>query len=77
MRPLPNGWTQPNYKREKNLSGSNNKRLSGQYHNCPGDVFLWRRCVKGTVQQKLTGVLSGINRKLMICHCSDGYSFFN
>jgi hypothetical protein len=22
-------------------------------------------------------VLSGINRKLMICHCSDGYSFFN
>jgi hypothetical protein len=32
---------------------------------------------KGTVQRKLTGVLSGINRKLMICHCSDGYSFFN
>jgi hypothetical protein len=33
--------------------------------------------LKGTVQQKLTGVLSGINRKLMICHCSDGLSFFN
>jgi hypothetical protein len=32
---------------------------------------------KGTVQRKLTGVLSGINRKLMTCHCSDGYSFFN
>jgi hypothetical protein len=32
---------------------------------------------KGTAQRKLTGVLSGINRKLMICHCSDGYSFFN
>jgi hypothetical protein len=32
---------------------------------------------KGTVQRKLTGVLSGINQKLMICHCSDGYSFFN
>jgi hypothetical protein len=27
--------------------------------------------------EKLTGVLSGINRKLMICHCSDGHSFFN
>jgi hypothetical protein len=34
--------------------------------------------IKGKcVQCKLTGVLSGINRKLMICHCSDGYSFFN
>jgi hypothetical protein len=33
--------------------------------------------LKGTVQRKLTGVLSGINRKLMICHCSDGCSFFN
>jgi hypothetical protein len=33
--------------------------------------------VKGTVQRKLTGVLSGINQKLMTCHCSDGYSFFN
>jgi hypothetical protein len=33
--------------------------------------------LKGTVQRKLTGVLSGINRKLMICHCSDGYSFFD
>jgi hypothetical protein len=32
---------------------------------------------KGTVQRKLTGVLSGINRMLMTCHCSDGYSFFN
>jgi hypothetical protein len=32
--------------------------------------------IKGTVQRKLTGVLSGINRKLMICHCSDGHSFF-
>jgi hypothetical protein len=31
--------------------------------------------LKGTVQRKLTGVLSGINQKLMICHCSDGYSF--
>jgi hypothetical protein len=38
----------------------------------PSDSIL-----KGTVQWKLTGVLSGINRKLMICHCSDGYSFFN
>jgi hypothetical protein len=33
--------------------------------------------LKGTVQRKLTGVLSGINRKHMICHYSDGYSFFN
>jgi hypothetical protein len=33
--------------------------------------------VKGTVQRKLTGVLSGINRKHMICRCSDGYSFFD
>jgi hypothetical protein len=33
--------------------------------------------VKGTVQRKLTGVLSGINRKPMTCHCSDGHSFFN
>jgi hypothetical protein len=33
--------------------------------------------LKGTVQRKVTGVLSGINRKLMICHFSDGYSFFN
>jgi hypothetical protein len=33
--------------------------------------------LKGTVQRKLTGVLSGINRKLMTCHCSDGYSFYN
>jgi hypothetical protein len=32
---------------------------------------------KGTVQRKLTGVLSGINRKLMICQCSYEYSFFN
>jgi hypothetical protein len=32
---------------------------------------------KGTVQRKLTGVLNGINRKHMICHCSDGHSFFN
>jgi hypothetical protein len=32
---------------------------------------------KGTVQRKLTGVLSGINRKHMICHCSDGCSFSN
>jgi hypothetical protein len=30
-----------------------------------------------SIQWKLTGVLSGINRKLMIYHCSDGYSFFN
>jgi hypothetical protein len=36
-----------------------------------------RPLFKGTVQRKLTGVLSGINRKHMICHCSDGYSFFN
>jgi hypothetical protein len=36
-----------------------------------------KEVLKGTVQRKLTGVLSGINRKLMICHCSDGYSFFN
>jgi hypothetical protein len=32
---------------------------------------------KGTVQRKLTGVLSGINRKLMTCNCSDGHPFFN
>jgi hypothetical protein len=32
---------------------------------------------QGTVQRKLTGVLSGIKRKLMTCHCSDGHSFFN
>jgi hypothetical protein len=34
-------------------------------------------CIKGTVQRKLTGVLSGINRKHMNCHCSDGCPFFN
>jgi hypothetical protein len=39
--------------------------------------FLYLLTVKGTVQRKLTGVLSGINRKLMTCHCSDGHSFFN
>jgi hypothetical protein len=33
--------------------------------------------IKGTVQRKLTGVLSGINRKLMTCHCSDRHSFFD
>jgi hypothetical protein len=33
--------------------------------------------IKGTVQRKLAGVLSGINRKLMTCHCSDGHPFFN
>jgi hypothetical protein len=32
--------------------------------------------VKGTVQRKLTWVLSGINRQLMTCHCSAGYFFF-
>jgi hypothetical protein len=41
------------------------------------DLYRMMREFKGTVQRKLTGVLSGINRKLMICHCSDGYSFFN
>jgi hypothetical protein len=40
-------------------------------------VCIEEKGFKGTVQRKLTGVLSGINRKLMICHCSDGYSFFN
>jgi hypothetical protein len=40
-------------------------------------MYLLIAMVKGTVQQKLTGVLSGINRKLMTCHCSDGHSFFN
>jgi hypothetical protein len=33
--------------------------------------------IKGTVQRQLTGGLSGINRKHMNCHCSDGYPFFN
>jgi hypothetical protein len=42
-----------------------------------GTFFSCQCPVKGTVQWKLTGVLSGINRKLMICHCSDGYSFFH
>jgi hypothetical protein len=43
----------------------------------------YRECVmpwnwfKGTFQRKLTGILSGINRQLMTCHCSDGYSFYN
>jgi hypothetical protein len=32
---------------------------------------------KGTVQRQLTGGLSGINRKYMNRHCSDGHSFFN
>jgi hypothetical protein len=31
---------------------------------------------KGTVQQKLTWVKSGINQQLMICHCSDGHFFY-
>jgi hypothetical protein len=33
--------------------------------------------LKGTAQQKLTGVLSGNNQKLMTCHCSNGHSFYN
>jgi hypothetical protein len=33
--------------------------------------------VKGTVQQKLTGILSGINRKLMISSIFAGYFFIN
>jgi hypothetical protein len=33
------------------------------------------RQFKGTVQQKLTWVKSGINRQLMTCHYSDGYFF--
>jgi hypothetical protein len=33
--------------------------------------------LKGTVQRQLTGGLSGINRKHLTCHCSDGYPFFN
>jgi hypothetical protein len=37
----------------------------------------YKSVLKGTVQRKLTGVLSGINLQLMTCHCSDGYSFFN
>jgi hypothetical protein len=36
-----------------------------------------KECGKGTVQRKLTGVLSRISRKLMTCHCSDGHPFFN
>jgi hypothetical protein len=32
---------------------------------------------KGTVQRKLTGVLSGINRKLMISTIAAGFFFFN
>jgi hypothetical protein len=36
-----------------------------------------KACFKGTVQRQLTGGLSGINRKYMTCHCSDGHSFFN
>jgi hypothetical protein len=41
--------------------------------------LILRNCVKrytafkGTVQQKLTGVLSGINRKLMISSIAAGY----
>jgi hypothetical protein len=34
-----------------------------------------RTKLKGTVQRQLTGGLSGINRKHMTCHCSDGYPF--
>jgi hypothetical protein len=30
-------------------------------------------CIKGTAQRKLTGVLSGINRKLMISSIAAGY----
>jgi hypothetical protein len=29
--------------------------------------------LKGTIQQKLTWVKSGINKQLMTCHCSYGY----
>jgi hypothetical protein len=36
-----------------------------------------KNLLKGTVQRKLTGVLSGINQQLMTCHCSNGFSFFN
>jgi hypothetical protein len=38
----------------------------------PASPNIW---VKGTVQQKLTGVLSGINRKLMISSINF-YGFF-
>jgi hypothetical protein len=34
-------------------------------------------CLKGTVQRKLTGVLSGINRQLMISQSVAWYFFFN
>jgi hypothetical protein len=33
--------------------------------------------IKGTVQRKLTGVLSGINRKLLISSIAAGYFFLN
>jgi hypothetical protein len=46
-----------------------------EVHSRAGCRFIFH--FKGTVQRKLTGVLSDINRKLMICHCSDGYSFFD
>jgi hypothetical protein len=37
--------------------------------------FTGDKLLKGTVQRKLTGVLSGINRKLIISSVSVGYFF--
>jgi hypothetical protein len=53
------------------------RSMKNTYFLITVDFSIIKVNVKGTVQRKLTGVLSGINRKHMICHCSDGYSFFN
>jgi hypothetical protein len=66
---------QDNYKK---TSFENRPKAINQSKNTSGNLApLFLEELLGTVQRKLTGVLSGINRKLMICHCSDGYSFFN
>jgi hypothetical protein len=38
-----------------------------------GKLILQIDDIKGTVQQKLTWVKSGINRQLMVSSCSDGH----
>jgi hypothetical protein len=85
--PSSGSWTQSGQERVFVHAGSRENSAVIQRLGVPSPHSVkkdssWRPCgdlrqLKGTVQRKLTGVLSGINRKLMPCHCSDGHSFFN
>jgi hypothetical protein len=69
-------WIQIQIRKDPKLfAGSGSVPVTRGYGSGSGIGF--ETGLKGTVQRKLTGVLSGINRKHMICHCSDGYSSFN